>query len=76
MIMSNIKGERWATITVRNAAAGVRTIDQDHVLALMANGKRQFPLAFEQKILSNQTLSILVNFGHSQFPILKLTTRN
>lgn len=76
IIMSNKKGERWATITVINNAQGNRTLDQDHILALMANGDRRFPLAFEQKIRSQQTISILINFGKSQFPILKITTRN
>ena len=76
IIMSNLKGERWATITLRNEAHGKRTFNQDEVLALFADGSRQFPLSFEQDFKSQQTISLLVNFGTNQFPILKITTRN
>ena len=74
--MSNLKGERWATITVRNEAHGKRTLTQDHILALFADGSRNFPLSFEQEFKSQQTISLLVNFGVNKFPILKITTRN
>jgi len=76
IIMSNMKGERWATITVKNEAHGKRTFNQDQVLALFADGSRHFPLSFTQEFKSQQTISILVNFGVHQFPILKITTRN
>jgi len=74
--MSNLKGERWATITIRNEAHGKRNLNQDHLLALFADGNRHFPLSFEQELKSQQTISLLVNFGVNKFPILKITTRN
>jgi len=74
--MSNLKGERWATITVTNQAHGRRTLNQDQVLALFADGTRHFPLNFTQEFKAQQTVSLLVNFGVNKFPILKIMTRN
>lgn len=76
IIMSNIKGERWATITVTNLAHGRRSFNQDQVLALFADGTRRFPLSFSRDFKSDQTISVLINFGENQFPILKVMTRN
>ena len=76
IIMSNLKGERWATITVKNLAQGRRTLNQDQVLALFADGTRRFPLSFTQEFKSEQTTSLIINFGTSKFPILKIMTRN
>lgn len=76
IIMSNTKGERWATITVSNKANGRRSFHQDQVLALLADGSRRLPLSFSREFKSGETASVLVNFGLSQFPILKIMTRN
>lgn len=76
VIMSNLKGERWVTITVRNNAYGIRTFDQDQVLALFADGSRRFPLKFSRRIQANQNLSLLINFGTSQYPLIKIMTRD
>ncbi len=75
VIMSNLKGERWATITVKNNASGIRTFDQEQILALFADGTRRFPLSFEKRIQANTVLSLLVNFGSNQYPIIKIMTR-
>ena len=76
IIMSNAKGERWATITISNKASGRRSFHQDQLLALLADGSRRFPLSFSREFKSGETASVLVNFGPSQFPILKIMTRN
>jgi len=76
IIMSNLKGERWATITVTNQAQGKRTLNQDQVLALFADGTRRFPLTFTQEFKSEQTVSLIINFGTNKFPILKIMTRD
>jgi len=75
LLMSNEIGERWATITVVNHAGGRRELNQDHILALMANGSRRFPLRFSRDFKSQQTLSVLIRFGSNQFPILRISTR-
>lgn len=76
IIMSNTKGERWATVTVTNKASGRRSFHQDQILALLADGSRRFPLSFSRDFKSGETASVLVNFGPSQFPILRIMTRN
>lgn len=75
IVMSNTKGERWVTLTIKNTAIGRRSFQKNQVLAIMADGSRRFPLSFSQEFKANEILSIPINFGSSQFPILRIETR-
>lgn len=73
--MSNEKGERWVVITINNLASGRRTLSHKHLLALMADGSRIHPVETSQSFQANETLSIVINFGESKFPLLDVYSR-
>jgi hypothetical protein len=73
--MSNIEGERWATITVANTASGKRILSNQHLLALFADGSRRYPLHFSEEFKARETKSLLIRFETDRFPILKIMTR-
>lgn len=75
VIMSNNHGERWATITLNNTAHGKRIFQSKNILALFADGSRRFPLNYEQEFKAQQVLSLTLNFGFSQFPIVRIIAR-
>lgn len=75
VIMSNELGERWAVLTLTNESSGQRILDQDHILALFANGQRANPLEFKLNFEGKETQSITVSFGGSKFPILSVSTQ-
>ena len=74
VIMSNELGERWAVITLNNTSTGSRVLENEHLMALFANGKRTSPLEFKLSFAANETQSITVSFGHNKFPILSINT--
>ena len=76
VLMSNEIGERWAVLTVENLASGQRTLNQNHLLGLFANGGRMTPHTFKRKFSANELLSITIAFGESKFPILEVYPRN
>lgn len=73
--MSNEQGERWAVVTLRNTVSGRRTLNQKHLLALVADGTRVHPEPFSQSFLANESLSIVVSFGLRKFPLLDVYSR-
>lgn len=75
VIMSNELGDRWAVLTLTNTSNGRRILEQDHVLALFANGDRANPIEFRLNFDGNETQSITVAFGENKFPLLSISTR-
>lgn len=74
VIMSNEMGERWAVVTLTNSSTGSRTLENGHLMALFANGKRKSPLEFKVSFEAKETQSITVSFGGNKFPILSINT--
>jgi len=74
--MSNTDGERWATLTIKNAASGRRIFKSGHILALFADGNRAYPLSEDQTFDAKETISLTLQFSNNSFPILKLYTRS
>ena len=74
--MSSESGERWALLTVKNLEGGQRTLNQNHLIALLANGQRISPEKFSLQFKGNDLLSISVKFGKSKFPVLMVHSRN
>lgn len=72
VLMSNELGERWSVITLTNTSSGNRMLEQHHLMALFADGKRRSPLAYKLPFEGNESQSITVSFGESKFPILSL----
>lgn len=75
VLMSNELGERWAVITMTNSSSGNRVLQQEHLLALFANGKRKSPKHLKLNFEPNETQSITVSFGQSKFPILSISSK-
>ncbi|MBA6399839.1 hypothetical protein [Colwellia sp. BRX10-4] len=76
VLMSNVIGERWSVITLTNLATGNRTLDQDHLLGLFADGSRISPLEYKLNFEGKETQSITVSFGKHKFPILSIYSSN
>ncbi len=76
VLMSNEEGERWAVITITNLSSGNRMLEEQHLLALFANGDRRSPLEYKLRFAGNETQSFTVSFGESKFPILLIYSSN
>jgi len=70
--MSNDLGERWAVVTVKNKASGNRILENDHLMALFANGERSNPTTLKVIFDANETKSLTVSFGENKFPLLSI----
>lgn len=75
-LMSNDAGERWAVVTLQNNASGTRFFDNEHLLALFADGQRNFPLAIQSSFKGKEIKSFTLSFGKNKFPILELKIKN
>jgi hypothetical protein len=76
VLMSNENGERWSVITLTNLSHGERSINQEHLLALFADGSRSEPLAFTNNFKGKETQSLTLSFGENKFPILSIYSSN
>ena len=76
VLMSNEMGERWSVITLTNLSSGNRDLEQDHLMALFADGSRKSPLQYKLNFKGNETQSITVSFGEYKFPILSIYSSN
>jgi len=76
VLMSNEAGERWSVITLTNIATGNRSLHQDHLIALFADGSRINPLEYKLNFKGKETQSITVSFGKNKFPILSIYSSN
>jgi len=76
VVMSNDLGERWAVVTLNNTSSGSRVFDNEHLIALFANGQRSKPLTFKLSFEAKETQSITVSFGENKFPILSMNTES
>lgn len=76
VLMSNEYGERWSVITLTNLSSGNRMLDQDHLMALFADGSRHSPLEFKLYFKGRETRSITVLFGRFKFPVLTIYSSN
>jgi hypothetical protein len=76
ILMSNNEGERWAVITLTNLSSGNRELNEDHLLALFADGTRLPPQPFKLSFKGNETQSVTVSFAEYKFPILNVYSSN
>lgn len=74
VLMSNPNGERWATLTLQNTSPYQRLLDREHILATFADGEKRHPLEAEYKFHGHEEISMIINFGESKFPILRVQT--
>ena len=76
VLMSNNEGERWAVITLTNLSSGNRELNQEHLLALFADGSRLTPIEFKLGFKGSETQSVTVSFAEHKFPILSVYSSN
>jgi hypothetical protein len=76
ILMSNKKGERWATITLSNLSSGQRIFSVDQLLAVFANGDKRPPGPIQLKLAGGETGTYTFYFGAHKFPILYVYSRN
>lgn len=69
-------GERVATITVTNGAGGQRMFNQEHIVAIMADCSRIYPLSFELTLGAGQQETFQIYFGRRAQPVLQLISNN
>jgi len=76
ILMSNTVGERWATVTIKNQSSHQRLLDKEHIIAIFANGEKRNPIQAKHKMSGHEEMSIIINFGESKYPILRVSVRN
>ena len=76
VLMSNELGERWSVITLTNLSSGNRAFSHQHLIALLADGRRISPLEYKLDFKGRETQSITVSFGSHKFPILSIYSSN
>jgi hypothetical protein len=69
-------GERVATVTVTNSAGGQRMFNQEHIVAIMADCSRIYPLSFELTLGAGQQETFQIYFGRRAQPVLQLISNN
>lgn len=75
-LLASDNGERVATITLTNAAGGQRMFNQEHIVAIMADCSRIYPLAFELTLAAGQQETVQIYFGRRAQPVLQLISSN
>ncbi len=73
--LSNELGERWALVIVRNTAPDPRTISENQIIALFADGTHRKPINLKKRIEGSETETFMIPFGKSKMPLVKLLTR-
>jgi hypothetical protein len=75
-LLASDNGERVATITVTNGAGGQRMFNQEHLVAIMADCSRIYPLSFELTLGAGQQETFQIYFGRRAQPVLQLISNN
>lgn len=76
ILMSSRAGERWATLTIKNNSSHQRLLDKEHIVAIFANGETRNPTQAKHLFTGNEEITIIINFGESKFPVLRVNVRN
>ena len=76
ILMSNISGMRWATVTIKNTSPHQRLLDNKHIIAIFADGEKRNPTQVNYIFSGQEEITMAINFGKSKFPILRVEVRN
>lgn len=74
VLMTNGKGERYATVTFENISDFRRRLQSEHVLGFYADGEQRHPKDFEQYFAAGEIATVLLKFNRSKFPLLQVNT--
>lgn len=73
--LSNEAGERWALAVVVNTASEPRTFTESQLIGFFASGSHRSPLKLATRIEGGGSETIMIPFGKSLMPLVKLMTR-
>ncbi|MGK0236656.1 MAG: hypothetical protein ACKVGW_14935 [Verrucomicrobiia bacterium] len=74
--LSNEKGERAALVNLTNTAVAPRTLAPNQIYGFFADGTYRRPTNSSDRIDGGKTNSVLLSFGVSKTPLVKLIVRN
>ncbi len=73
--LSNEAGERWALAVVLNNVREPRTFSENQLIGFFASGEYRGPLNLSTRIEGGKSETIMIPFGKSKMPLVKLMTR-
>lgn len=73
--LSNKLGERFALVTFTSRKAGLKSVREEHIVGVFANGERRRAIRLEGEAQVGARGSLLVHFGTHAFPLVGLETR-
>jgi len=73
--LSSESGDRWAMVILQNQARDSRTFTEDHLIGFFADGRHRKPLRLRESVEGSKTETIMIPFGVSDTPLVKLLTR-
>lgn len=73
--LSNEAGERWALAVVYNNVREPRTFTENQLIGFFASGAHRSPLKLSTRIEGGKSETIMIPFGKSLMPLVKLMTR-
>jgi len=73
--LSNEAGERWALAIVYNNVREPRTFTENQLIGFFASGEHRGPLKLATRIEGGKSETIMIPFGKSKMPLVKLMTR-
>ncbi len=76
LLMSNPSGARWAVVTLHNLSSSQRLLDEEHLVALFADGTRRNPINTGYTFRGGEQNTLTMSFGESPYPILRVEVRN
>jgi len=74
--LSNKAGERSALVNLTNTAPAPRSLSPNQIYGLFADGTYRKPTNLSNRIDGGKTTSVLISFGISKTPLIKLIVRN
>lgn len=74
--LSNEKGERAALINLTNTAVAPRSLSPNQIYGFFADGTYRRPSNSSGRVDGGKTNSVLLSFGVSKTPLVKLIVRN
>lgn len=76
VFLSNDLGERKAVVTIKSSTTSLRRLSRKQIIAVFANGDKQFPSIGDERILIGESVTLVLDFGTHQYPIMYLYTKN
>jgi len=73
--LSNEAGERWTLAIVYNNVREPRTFTENQLIGFFASGEHRGPLKLATRIEGGKSETIMIPFGKSKMPLVKLMTR-